>query len=481
MNTIPPDARRTDDRVPTAGANGVGAMSAVSVPAAPAAGRTRWWVWVIVVVAVVGLGALLAWRIQSVRAASATSTSAHHGGGKLPVVVATARTGNLPIYLYGLGTVTPLKTVNVLSRVDGAITQVNYTEGQHVKAGDFLLQIDPRPYQAALDQAKGQLAKDQAAKGIAAWNVKQDTQAMETKAIAQQQLQTDQAALATATGAIEVDQANIDAAQVNLNYCHITSPIDGQIGLRQVDLGNIVHAAGTTSLAVITQRHPITVVFTLEEGDLERLEQRMATGQPVPVDAFNQNLTSKLGSGTLLAVDNVIDPATLTVKIKAQFPNANNALFPSQAVNARLLVDTVRGAVLVPAAAIQNSPTGSKFVYVVEGAAHTVKMRPVTVGADLSAVGGEASTTAVTSGLAAGEVVVTDGVDKLVDGTAVIPRPAEERAGTTRPSTRPTAGVGPVDETGVAGPAMDVPDVAGRPGARGGATQPAAHHHHAAQ
>jgi multidrug efflux system membrane fusion protein len=523
MSTATPtDAPRTTKSAPgrtveveTAPPPKPAARPAVEPMAVPAShGRTRWWVWLLMVVVVVGLGALLFWRIRAAKANAAAGADAHKGGGRgLPVVVATARRGNLPVYLYGLGTVTPLKTVNLLTRVDGAITEIHYDEGQPVKVGDFLIQIDPRPYQAALDQAKGQLKKDQATKAYATWSVTQDKYALRDNSIAQQQLQTDQASLDTAIGSIEVDNANIEAAQVNLDYCHITSPIDGKIGLRLVDLGNIVHAAGTTNLAVITQENPITVVFTFAEDDLEQLQKRIHTGVPVSVDAYDRTLTKRLARGTLIAVDNEIDPTTLTFKIKAQFNNPDGTLFPSQAVNARLLVDTVQNAVLVPSAAIQHSPTVPSFVYVVQATAKpagaagdagtgtgngdaaaapkghagattrgsggaggrgdetegTVKIRPVTTGAALSAVGPtETDTTVITSGLEPGDVVVTTGVDKLIDGTKVVARQAP--APTTGPTTTPAGGTAPTDETGVGGPAM------GKPSAGGPSTRPAGAH-----
>ncbi len=469
MKTATPESRRpavdvTPDPAPP--------RPAEAVPPVPAGGgRTPWWVWVLVTVALAAAVLGVVHRVRTTRAATAAEAGGRKGGNRdLPVVVATARRGDLPIYLYGLGTVTPLKTVSLRTRVDGAITKINYVEGQHVKVGDFLLQIDPRPYQAALDQAKGQLVKDQATLASANWNVTQDQQALQTKAIAEQQLHTDTATRDSTQGSIDVDRANIEAAQVNVDYCHVTSPIDGVVGLRQVDAGNIVHAADTAALVVIAQEQPITVVFTLAEDDLEQLRQRMNTGRPVPVDAYDRTLTHRLGRGTLLATDSEIDPTTGTIKIKAQFDNADHGLFPDQFVNARLLVDTVTGAVLVPSAAVQHDAAGATFVYVVraEGDAHAVKVRPVAVGQDLTAVGpDEANTTAVKTGLEPGEVVVTDGVDKLTDGSKVTPRQGEGRRGATRPTT---GAAGPVDETGVSGPAMDRPDAGGRPGARGDAT-----------
>jgi multidrug efflux system membrane fusion protein len=335
-----------------------------------------------------------------------------------------------------------------------------------VKTGDFLLQIDPGPYDAALAQAKGQLAKDVAAKDSADWNVKADQQAIKDKGITEQQLHTDLAAQASDAGAIAVDNANIKTAQLNVDYAHITSPIDGRIGLRMVDLGNIVHSSDTTGLAVITQLQPITVVFTLPEDNIQQVEQRLSNGQPLAVEAYDRDLTKKLATGKVLALDNQVDPTTGTVKIKALFDNKNNELFPSQFVNASMLVNTVHDAVLVPSAAIQHSPT-STFVYVVTpdpaapadsntapkpstqpgrgsgggppGIHGTVSVRPVTEGPNQAAIGPDGEdTTVVETGLEPNEIVVTDGVDKLQDGLNVLARPAANAArskATTRTSS----------------------------------------------
>ena len=415
------------------------ASSTSTAPLHPAStGRIPWWAWVLIVAAVGGLTWAVVHRVRAARSDAAVGDKRRGGSRELPVVVANVRRGELPVYLYGLGTVTPLKTVTLRTRVDGAITAIDYVEGQHVKQGQFLLQIDERPYKALLDQAKGQLARDTATQSSAEWNVKQDQEAIKTKAISEQVLHNDTAARDAAAGSVAIDRANVEAAQVNVDYCHVVSPIDGVIGLRQVDVGNIVHAGDTTALAVITQLQPITVLFTLPEDDLAQLRRRMDTDQPVTVDAYDRTLRTRLARGKLLALDSAIDPTTLTIKAKAEFDNGDASLYPSQAVNARLLVDTVRDAVLVPTAAIQHSPTET-FVYVV-GGDNAVKVRPVTPGPALSAVGpDEADTTVITTGLEPGETVVTDGVDKLADGTKVSPRPAEDRRhGATRPSSGPT-------------------------------------------
>jgi multidrug efflux system membrane fusion protein len=424
-------------------------------------GRSSWWVYLILFLVVGGFGYFIYTRLIAAKASGDAATQKRNAVHPLPVVVATSRRGDLDQYLIGLGTVTPLKTVTVKSRVDGAITKIAFEEGQLVHEGDLLIEIDPRPYEATLKQAQGQLAKDKAALDSAEWTVKADQEAIKDKGITEQQLHVDTATRDQDAGAIEIDQANIDAAQLNLTYSHITSPITGRIGLRLVDLGNIVHASDTTGLAVITQLQPITVVFTLPEDNIAQIQKRMAEGGPLVVDAYDRDLTQKIASGTLLAIDNMIDPSTGTVKIKAQFDDKQNELFPSQFVNARLLVNTIRGAVLVPSAAIQHSPA-STFVYVVTadppkadsasadtkktgattrgsggggGIPGTVAVREVTVGASQAAVGSDGEdTTVVLRGIGPGETVVTDGVDKLQDGSKVLARPSARKA-----ATRPAA------------------------------------------
>ena len=410
-------------------------QTAPPLTAPPTHRRTPWWAWAVALLVVAGLTWAVVARVRSVRAAAGDSGGGKRRGGAdraVPVVTATARRGVLPVYLYGLGTVTPLKTVTLRSRVDGAITAIHYAEGQQVKVGQPLVQIDDRPYRAALDQAQGQLARDQAALTAADWNVKQDREAIATRAISEQQLHTDQAALDGAHGAMLIDRANIDAARANVDYCHITSPIDGTIGLRQTDAGNLVRAGDATPLATITQLHPISVVFTLPEDELAAVRRRMTEPGPVAVDAYDRTLRRRLAAGRLVAIDSAIDPATLTIRCRAEYDNADGSLYPNQAVNARVRVDTVRDAVLVPTAAVQHGPDGP-YVYVAGGG--VAHVRPVTTGATLTAVGaGEADTTAVTIGLHVGDAVVVDGVDKLADGTKVAARP--EAA--TRPATDAT-------------------------------------------
>jgi multidrug efflux system membrane fusion protein len=343
---------------------------------------------------------------------SAAPSAASRG---VPVVAARVRTGDMGVYLTGLGTVTALNTVTVHSRVDGQLINVAFTEGQFVHQGDLLAELDPRPFQVQLTQAEGQLAKDQATVQNAQLDLQRYQDLLKKGIIPQQQVATQVATLNSAEGAVKSDQGQIDSAKLNLTYARITSPITGRIGLRLIDAGNIVHAADTSGLVVITQLDPIAVVFTIPEDQLDQLLPQMKT-RALPVDAYDRDLKKKIASGVLKTVDNQIDPTTGTVKLKAEFANATSALFPNQFVNARLLVDTVKNAVIVPSAAVQRSPQ-SMFVYVIKPD-KTVESRDVVVRLT------EGDQTALASGVSDGETVVTDGVDKLQQGTRVVAQAA---------------------------------------------------------
>ena len=402
------------------------AASTTSVPLhATSQSRSRLWLWLLVIAVIAaGLWYLRARGSQANSSASAVSGTAVARGGAggapgsfvLPVVVATARKGDLPVFYNGLGTVTALNTVTVRTRIDGELIHVAFQEGQFVKQGDLLAEIDSRPYQVQLEQAQGQLAKDLAARKDAEVNLERYKLLFKEGVIPQQQLDTQAASVGQFDGAIQTDQANIDNAKLNIAYCRITAPISGRVGLRLVDSGNMVHATDASGLLVITQVQPIAVVFSLPQDQLPAVYSRLRNGQELSVEAFDRDNTSKIAVGKLLTIDNQIDPTTGTYKLKSIFSNTDNSLFPNQFVNAHLLVDTKRNVVIIPTGAILR---GSQGVYVFAvGADNTVKVRNVTVAET------NGNVTAISAGLSAGELVVTDGQDKLQDGSKVDPREA---------------------------------------------------------
>jgi multidrug efflux system membrane fusion protein len=371
-----------------------------------------------------GLGLTLAICAALAGCSSQQAKSAKASGPPpaVPVGVATVQQSNFNVYLTGLGSVQAFNTVSLKTRIDGQIMQVNFREGQDVKVGELLIVIDPRPYQVALQQAEANLQKDEAQLTNAKAQYARNKVLYEQGVIAKQDLDTLEASLGTYEGTIASDQAAIANAKLNLTYCYIKSPINGRIGLRQVDSGNYVTAAGNTPMLVITQLHPIAVVFTLPEDQLQAVAQQMKQGA-LTVDAYSRDDRTKLGTGKLLTIDNQIDQTTGTAKLKGVFDNPESTLWPNQFVNVHLLLETRKDAITAPASAMQRGPDGT-FAYVVD-ANNTVQMRPVKV--DLT----QGSTVVAASGLQAGEKVVTDGQEKLQPGSHVAPQaPAHQNQGT---------------------------------------------------
>jgi multidrug efflux system membrane fusion protein len=411
-------------------------------PQAPSPKR-RAWIWVLILAAL----AVGVWYYRSARATSqaqdpATAAAKGRAGAGpgsfvVPVVVAAAQRGDLPVYFNGLGTVTAFNTVTVHSRVDGQLVSVAFKEGQFVHQGDLLAEIDPRPFQVQLEQAEGQLAKDQAQRRDAEVNLERFRLLFKEGVIPQQQLDTQAALVGQFDGAIRSDQGQIDNAKLQLIYCRITAPISGRVGLRLVDAGNIVHATDASGLLVITQLQPISVIFSLPQDQLPPVLAKLRAGAELPVDAYDRDDTAKIAAGKLATIDNQIDPTTGTYKLKSIFSNEDNTLFPNQFVNVHLLVDTKHNLTIVPAAAIQRGPQGT-YVYAVAKDPVTkdnsAKIYSVTI----------AQTTGDSVGLSAGvnpnDLVVIDGQDKLQDGTKINPTTASGTNAAGRSSAPPSAG-----------------------------------------
>src|ERR1039457_6251640 len=373
--------------------------------------RRRLWLWLLVL-PLLGLGAYFLWsKIAAKQSADAAAKAAAKGPPPIPVVAATSRKGDIGVYYSGLGAVTPLAMVTLRTRVDGQLMSVRYREGDTVHQGDLLVEIDDGLYQAALTQAEGQLTRDQAALENARIDLVRYQQLVQQKAAPEQQLATQQATVHQEEGVVKLDEGQIQSAKVNLAYCKIAAPATGRIGLRLVDLGNIVRTADTNGLVVITQMDPISAIFTISEDQLQVVLQKMGAGKALEVDAYDRDAKTKLAQGSLTTLDNQIDPTTGTLKLRATFENAKGTLFPNQFVNAKLLVQEKRGVTLVPTAAVQRNSQAT-YVYVVK-ADSTVTVRPITIGAT------EGDDSEVTSGLMPGEVVVMTGVDKLQEGSKV--------------------------------------------------------------
>jgi multidrug efflux system membrane fusion protein len=379
-------------------------------------------VLLVLVLLVVGGGFIWRHHGQSVSPTPTPSAGGRGGTGPIMVSTATAQSGNIGVYVNGLGVVTPLSTISVNSRVEGQITKVYYQEGQMVHLGDPLLDIDPGPNQAALTEAKGQLARDSALLDDAKLDLERYQEAFASNAIPKQQLDTQVATVHQDEGTVELDQGQLDNAKVQLAYCHITAPISGRVGLRLVDAGNIVQA-GSSNLVVITELQPISVIFNVAEDDLPQIQAQLRAGNTLPVDAFDRAQTKKLATGTLETLDNQIDPTTGTVKFRAIFTNDDESLFPNQFVNARLLVNTLEGVTLLPNTAIQRN-ADSAFVYLLQSdqTNQTVTMQTITVGTT------DGNVSAV-QGIDPGTVVVADNFNKLTDGAKVTVRPTAGATG----------------------------------------------------
>ncbi len=421
----------TNDKITEGPGAGQPPQPAAAPPPAETAKHGRRWPWVLAGLILV----LIAGRIVMVRESAKPETSGrggNSGGAPAPMMIttATAQKGDIGVYVPALGVVTPVNTVVVRSRVDGQLVKVNYQEGQMVKAGDELVEIDAAPFEAALAQAEGQLARDNALLENARLDVERYQEALAGNAIPKQQYDTQVATVHQYEGTVKLDQGQVDNAKVQLAYCKITAPITGRVGLRPVDAGNIVHATDTNPLVTITQLQPITVIFNVAEDALPQIQQQLRQGNKLAVDALDRAQQKKLASGFLQTLDNQIDPTTGTLKLKALFTNDDESLFPNQFVNARLLVDTHHGVTLVPNPVIQRNAQGS-FVYLLNPD-QTVAMHSITVGTTDGNV-------SEVEGLDPGTVVAADNFNRMTDGAKVTVRPAKGESGRGQGGRKPAA------------------------------------------
>lgn len=369
----------------------------------------------------VAAGGYYGWQRHAQPQSSSPSDAPALRGGKgggdgarrplAPVQAATATRQSVPHYLSGLGTVTAANTATVRSRVNGDLLAIHFTEGQQVKAGELLAEIDPRPYQVALTQAQGQLAKDQATLANARRDLARFEKLAKTSLVSQQELDTQRSLVSETLGTLKADEGSVASAQLNLSYSRITAPIAGRVGLKQVDVGNYVTSGDTTGIVVITQTHPIDVVFTLPENSISSILKAQKSGEPLLVEAWDRSNQNLIASGKLLSLDNQIDVTTGTIKIKARFDNQDDTLFPNQFVNVRLKVNTLQDAVVIPPAALQMGNEGH-FVWVVNSD-NKVSKKSVVAGLQ------DSQKVVVSAGLEAGERVVTDGLDRLTEGAKV--------------------------------------------------------------
>jgi membrane fusion protein, multidrug efflux system len=365
-------------------------------------------VWVVILL----LFGLLFWWVMHRKAAPAAAGGGRRGaiGGNVTLNIATAKTGNIGVYLDAIGTVTPVYTTTLISQVTGVISQVRYRQGQMVRRGESLIQIDPRPFEANVLNAQGQLDRDTNLLAQAEMDLKRYQDAWARNAIPKQTLDDQEKLVLQERGTVKADQGTLQFDQVQLAFTNITSPINGRIGLRLVDPGNLATASSSTALAVVTQLQPITVVFTIPEDNVSQLQQQMRKGKPLTVDALDRSNLSNLASGKLEATDNQIDTTTGTLKLRATFENKDNALFPNQFVNARLLLQTLENVVLIPSSAIQHNADQAYVFLIQNNVAHIHNIKPGV---------SEASVTEVQQGLNAGDVIADSSFEKLQDGSAV--------------------------------------------------------------
>jgi len=349
-----------------------------------------------------------------------------------PVQAASATTQSVPQFISGLGTVTAANTVTVRSRVNGDLVAIHFTEGEQIKAGQLLAEIDPRPYQVALTQAQGQLAKDQATLANARRDLARFEKLAKTSLVSQQELDTQRSLVNETLGTLKADEGSVASAQLDLTYSRITSPIDGRVGLKQVDVGNYITSGDTTGIVIITQTHPIDVVFSVAENNISQIVNAQKSGEPLLVEAWDRSNQNLITTGTLLSLDNQIDVTTGTIKIKARFDNQDDLLFPNQFVNARLKVNTLQDAIVIPTAALQMGNEGH-FVWVVNSE-NKVSKKSVTAGLQ------ESQKVVITAGLDAGEKVVTDGLDRLTEGAKVEVIAPQSTAARNSRATLPSKG-----------------------------------------
>ncbi len=383
--------------------------------------KTNWWLRLLVLSVIVAAWYYrFSWLPWITPMFSGSAPPPKPAARAVPIVTAIAHQRDMNLFLNGLGTVTAFKTVTIRSRVDGELMKVAFDEGQMVREGELLAEIDPRSFEVQREQAEGQLARNEATLKAAKLTLARLKDLLTTKSATAQEVDEQSAIVQQVEGTLRADQATVENAKLQLTYCKIVAPISGRIGLRLVDQGNIVRANDPNGMAVITQLQPIALVFTIPQDDIARVLKRMREGESLTVDAFDRDFKMKLASGKLVAVDNQVDSTTGTVRLKAMFENEDGLLFPNQFVNARLHLDTKRDAIVVPSAAVQRGPT-SMFVYVVQPD-ETVELRNVVIGPM------EGAETSIESGLTVGEIVVTEGLDKLQPGSKITTREKEKKS-----------------------------------------------------